>query len=958
MSLPDALHILLVEDEPGDALLVQHTLRAASGGHCNVTWAGSLAEARERLAEQPMDLILLDLSLPDSAGLATVTAARNAARDTPVVVLTGHDDPEFALKVLEAGAQDYLVKGGFDGDALMRAMRHARVRAQLEARLTQSQQRLELALAGADLGLWDWHLPSGEITINARTVEMLGYPLAEFDSTADHWQGLVHPDDLTARQDARTAHLQGEQPFYEAEYRLHHRTGSWIWVFDRGRVVERDPYGAPLRMVGTLLDITERRSAEQALKESETKFRSYVESAPIAVLVTDADGHYQEVNSAAVALLGYSREQLLALTFDDIVPDRGRLAARSYFQRVKEEGRADGEYQLQRSDGALFWAAIHAVRLSDGRLMAFKQDVSERRRADQELRIAATAFESQEGMLVTDLHGAILRVNRAFCELTGYQPHEVIGHTPAILNSGRQPPSFYTEMWRQLERDGYWQGEIWNRRKNGDIYPEWLTITAVTGPEGGVTHYVGAFSDITDRKEAEERIRSLAFYDPLTGLPNRRLLHDRLRQALASSSRNSRHGALMFLDLDHFKTLNDTRGHDVGDQLLVEVARRIASCLRERDTVARMGGDEFVVMLEDLHSEPAVAAAQAEGVAEKIQQALAEPYRFNLPADRQDEPLEEEYHCTSSVGLSLFMENSDNLDELLKRSDVAMYQAKAAGRNTVRFFDPRMQAALEARAATEAELRRAADRNELRLHYQVQVDANHRVVGAEALLRWAHPSRGLVQPNDLIPLAEETGLIIPIGLWVLRSACEQLRRWQGHPATRQLTLAVNVSPRQFRQADFVQQVRTLLEESGTDPSRLKLELTESLVLHDIDDTIGKMRQLRGIGVNFSMDDFGTGYSSLSYLRQLPLDQLKIDRSFVRDLNSDPNDAAIVQTIISMGHILGLTVVAEGVETAAQQQFLVRNGCQIFQGFLFGEPQPIERFEQTALRQGALPYTSH
>ncbi len=445
--------------------------------------------------------------------------------------------------------------------------------------------------------------------------------------------------------------------------------------------------------------------------------------------------------------------------------------------------------------------------------------------------------------------------------------------------------------------------------------------------------------DISERKRYEQQIHQLAFFDLLTELPNRRLLMDRLQQAFSASVRNHQHGAIMFLDLDHFKTLNDTKGHEVGDLLLKEVAVRLQSCVHDGDTVARLGGDEFVVVLESLGTDAARAADQAERVAERMRAALNQPYQIKGHI----------HHATPSIGIAMFTGLRDSIDDLLKYADIAMYQAKSAGRNTIRFYDPETQSAIEARADLETELRLALEHNHFQLYYQIQVDSRHRPLGAEVLLRWQHPQRGLISPAEFIFVLEETGMIVPVGLWVLQAACAQLRTWQGDALTRDLRLAVNVSAKQFRQADFVMRVQRILQESGAKPSHLKLELTESIVLEDIDDTIAKMRELKLLGLSFSMDDFGTGYSSLQYLKQLPLDQIKIDRSFVRDIASDPNDAAIVQAIIAMSDALALGVIAEGVETDAQRDFLNTHGCHNFQGFLFGKPVPVAKFER-ALRE--------
>jgi diguanylate cyclase (GGDEF)-like protein/PAS domain S-box-containing protein len=548
--------------------------------------------------------------------------------------------------------------------------------------------------------------------------------------------------------------------------------------------------------------------------------------------------------------------------------------------------------------------------------------------------LLAGVFESSySGVMLTDAEGLIVDINTAFTRITGYSLDEVRGKNPHMLSSGRMDIDFYQEMWRDIKIKEHWEGEIWNRRKNGEAYPEWLTINPVYDKSGVLINYVGIFSDISDRKEAEAKIHQLAFYDQLTDLPNRRLLMDRLQHAITGSTRTGMHGAVAFLDLDNFKMLNDTKGHDIGDLLLREVANRLNGCVRDGDTVARLGGDEFVIVLESLNVKPDDAAAQAELILEKIRTALNLPYRFK----------EYEHHTSPSIGIVLFKGHQENLDDLLKHADSAMYQAKSAGRNTVRFYDPAMQAALEARAELGNDLRIALEKQQFRKYYQIQVDNSRRRLGAEVLLRWEHPNRGLIPPLQFIPLAEETGLIVQIGLWVLKTSCEQLKSWQSDASTRDLTLAVNVSAKQFRQADFVSQIQRLLLESGAKPSLLKLELTESTVLENVEDTISKMRELKLLGVSFSMDDFGTGYSSLQYLKRLPLDQIKIDQSFVHDITTDHNDAAIVKAIIAMTDALGLNVIAEGVETEAQRQFLNLHGCHSFQGHIFGKPLPLEQF---------------
>jgi diguanylate cyclase (GGDEF)-like protein/PAS domain S-box-containing protein len=567
--------------------------------------------------------------------------------------------------------------------------------------------------------------------------------------------------------------------------------------------------------------------------------------------------------------------------------------------------------------------------------------MAEEKQAEKDMRIAATAFETQEGILITDAQSVILRVNQAFTKITGYSAEEIIGKNPIVLSSGRQNADFYSEMWQSINATGSWSGEIWNRRKNGEIYPEYLTVATVKDKDGNVTNYVASLADITKYKRAEEEIRRLAFFDPLTHLPNRRLLFDRLQQATTSAIRSGKEGALLFINLDNFKTLNDTHGHAMGDLLLHQVAKRLATCVREGDTVARIGGDEFVVMLEELSSTSVEAAAKAESIGMKIINTLNFPYNLETIS----------YRSTPSIGVTLFNGKNDSIDELFKKADIAMYQAKKAGRNTVCFFDPEMQATIAARVNFEAEMRKAiADREQFLLYYQGQVDSAGRVIGVEVLARWDHPVRGIVSPVEFIPLAEESGLILPLGHWILETACRQMAAWSAQPETAHLTVSVNVSAKQFLMPTFVDEVLTLIEYFGINPAKLKLEITESMLLNNVDDIIEKMSALKGRGVQFSMDDFGTGYSSLQYLKKLPLDQIKIDQSFVRDLAVDENDKAIVRTIIAMAKSMGLSTLAEGVETEEQRQFLLSEDCANYQGFLFSRPLPLEQFEQL-MRQG-------
>ncbi len=699
----------------------------------------------------------------------------------------------------------------------------------------------------------------------------------------------------------------------------------------------RDKSGQLQHYIGVTTDITERKHAEQALRRESEKNLALLRNASDGIHILDGGGYVIEASDSFCAMLGYTRDEVIGMPVSqwDANFDPATLA-RMIDHNLGVKTRSEFETRHRRKDGSIFDVEISSYPMMlQGKPALFNssRDITARKQAEAELRIAATAFETQDGILITDADNRILRVNQAFTDITGYPAVETIGRNPRMLSSGQHDAAFYHAMWSSINNTGSWKGEIWNRRKNGTVYPERLTITAVLDPAGRVTNYVASLADITIRKAAEDEIKSLAFFDSLTQLPNRRLLLDRLQQALASAMRSGKQGALLFIDLDNFKILNDTLGHDMGDLLLQQVAQRLVSCVREGDTVARLGGDEFVVMLEDLSAHALEAAEQTESIGNKILAALNRPYQLSA----------HQYHCTPSIGSTLFSDQQP-LEDLLKQADIAMYQAKKAGRNTLRFFDPQMQDAINARAALENELRKALEYRQFCLYYQLQIDSDNRPLGAEALIRWIHPERGLMPPSEFIPLAEETGLILPIGLWVLDTACAQIKLWELDARTQHLCLAVNVSAKQFRETDFVAQVKLMVARHAIDPTRLKLELTESILQEDVEDTIATMYALKRIGILFSLDDFGTGYSSLQYIKQLPLNQLKIDQSFVRDITTDPSDQAIVRTVIAMAYSLNLDVIAEGVETEAQRQLLLKKGCRQFQGYLFSRPVPIAQFQ--------------
>lgn len=551
-----------------------------------------------------------------------------------------------------------------------------------------------------------------------------------------------------------------------------------------------------------------------------------------------------------------------------------------------------------------------------------------------DLRYQKFVLDQHALVVTTDAAGAITYANEKFCVLSGYTAEELMGKNHRMFNSGTHPDKFFSNMYRTITAGHVWNGEICNRSRDGSLHWLMTTIVPFMDQSGHPFQYISARTDITDRKRVEEENRSLAFYDVLTGLPNRRLLQDRIGLALSASVRSRQYGAVLFLDMDRFKTLNDTLGHDYGDMLLVEVAHRIRACVREIDTVARMGGDEFVVLIEKVDEHLEEASQKVAQIAEKIRASLAEVYRLNS----------HEYRSSPSIGVCLYLGTDKSVDTLLKQADIAMYRVKESGKNAVIFFDLHMQHMVKMHAELEADMRYAVAGGQLRLYYQIQVDSEHRALGAEALVRWVHPVRGLVSPAQFIPVAEESALILDIGDWVLETACRQLAAWRGNELTRHLTIAVNVSAQQFKLVDFVSRIEVVLKAHGVSAGLLKLELTESVVLADVADVVVKMYALIALGVKLSLDDFGTGYSSLAYLKKLPIDQLKIDQNFIRDLTTDSNDAVMVQAIIGMAQSFGLGVIAEGVETEGHRSFLREHGCEAYQGYLFGKPVPIEEFE--------------
>ncbi|MDP2903086.1 MAG: EAL domain-containing protein [Methylovulum sp.] len=688
------------------------------------------------------------------------------------------------------------------------------------------------------------------------------------------------------------------------------------------------------------------RASNQAQLESEQRFRHAVNLSPAAIYTLKPTGNAQYpfkstyVSDAFLAITGFEPADWyadVALWINRVHPDDLHNMINP-MTLLRDDGPLDYQYRFQHKEGTYRW--IHdkliVLRTPEGgidEIFGAWMDITDYKKTEEELHLAAITFDTLQGIIITDPDEVILRVNKAFTSVTGYSSEEVIGKTPKILNSGRHDQAFFAEMWRQLIMEGKYTGEIWDRRKDGSIYPQWQCITAVKNSAGETTHYVAVFTDISEKKMFEDHIKKLAFYDPLTELPNRRLLLERIELAMVQAKRKNTYAAIIFLDLDRFKMLNDSLGHHVGDELLMQVAHRLKSAVREEDMATRLGGDEFVILVNTNAENIDEATNNTLNVAEKILHTLNQPYLLK----------NNEHHFGASMGITLFSGACrEEPTELIQQADTAMYQSKEKGRNTISFFDQSMQEAADKRLQLENSLRIAIDQQQFVLHYQPQVDLAGKLLSAEALIRWIHPEKGIISPLDFIPIAEETGLIIAIGTWVLQEACRQIKKW-GAQAFDIGHVAVNVSSRQFQQHDFVDQVKQAIHDAGILPSQLMIELTESILIENVHATVGKMQLLTEHGISISIDDFGTGYSSLAYLTKFPLSQLKVDQSFVRNINQNTNDEVIVETIIAMAKNLGLNVVAEGVETEQQLGFLVEKGCAIFQGFYFGRPSIAEEF---------------
>ncbi|MDP3424485.1 MAG: EAL domain-containing protein [Burkholderiaceae bacterium] len=766
--------------------------------------------------------------------------------------------------------------------------------------------------APASADHWSWRVDF----LGPNVAALTGFTADEWRSTPNLWHSRIHPDDLPEVM-ATQRRLQ-EEGHVGHEYRFLQANGSIRWLHD-DVVLVRDAYQQPCQLIGAWLDVTDRKLAELATLEAERRFRRLYDANPLPMWVVDASTQrFVSVNQAALRAYGHTEADFLDLTLTDLAPDHpSGVALPAARQQQRHRHR----------DGSPFWVELvsHPVEL-DGRAchLLLAQDISDRLQAQAHERLIAKVFDaSQEGIFITDARGHFESVNASFTRITGYDMDSLHGQTPALLKSGRHDESFYRHLWHALATDRRWEGEIWNARRSGEVYPAWLSISAIADEQQSVVQYLGIFTETSSRKDAEARIQRLVNYDNLTNLPNRALLNDRARVALAAAAQSQSPVAVMQLNVDHFKNINELFGHDAGDAVLVALAQRLQAELKHSDTVSRLGGDNFILLLPD------TSALEAGKIALRLVAALGQPLMVG----------EQPVRITASMGVAVFPDNGTQWTQLTQAAETAVNQAKREGRNGVSFFSSSVFEELQHTLAVGQDLQYAVERQQLVLHYQPQVHATTgQVVGVEALVRWQHPEWGLVPPVRFIGVAEKAGLIRGIGDWVLQQALADSAQWQatGLPA---VPVAVNLSMAQFRDAQLLDKVRQALAHAGVKPGMLELELTESIAMEDSEFTIATIGALKQLGVLLSIDDFGTGYSSLSYLKRFAVDKLKVDKSFVDGLGQHTDDEAIAIAVIQLARSLGLKTIAEGVETEAQAAFLRSHGCDEFQGYLFSRPLP-------------------
>ena len=787
---------------------------------------------------------------------------------------------------------------------------------------------------------------------------VLHYPAAAMIGSRDQWRPFSPQPRPVMADLVVSGDIDAVATFYEGKYRrstiipgsyeaedyFPNMGDGGTWLYFTAASLSNSG-GELIGAIETLQDITQRKRADEAFTQIEARMaalldeqRLIFDNAHVGIALIK-DRVFLNCNRRLAEIFGFGTpEEMIGKSTEITFPSREDWIAlgKAAYRDLAEQGYCNREIRNRRRDGSVFWCELSGRPLDSaaphsGSIWAYT-DISQRKRHEAELQLADTVFaNSLEAMLITDSEGTIIRVNPAFTAITGYAAAEVIGQNPRILKSGRHEPEFYREMWQAILGKGTWEGEVWDKRKNGEVFPKWLTISATRDANGEIKSFVSCFSDISLRKATEEKIQFLAHHDPLTGLPNRLLLRDRFSQMRDLHRRSGKRMAFIYLDLDHFKRINDSLGHPVGDALLIAVVGRLRTCLRDSDTLSRQGGDEFILLLGEVDGPEAVAR-----IAEKIQNGLLQPFEI--------EP--HSLSTSASLGIALSPDDGTDFDTLLQKADTAMYHAKESGRQAFSFFSTEMNARANRRLSLTNRLRRAIDRQELSLCYQPQVYADSRhIFGAEALLRWNQADGSSVSPLEFIPIAEESGLILPIGDWVLAEACRQARRWKD--GGNDWKIAVNVSGKQLLRTEVVEELRRHTRDAGISPQQIEIELTESTLMEDSESVCDVIAELKSIGTSIAIDDFGTGYSSLSYLKRFRVDKLKIDRSFIADMNRDSTGGALAQAVIGIARSLKLRAIAEGVETVGQLDLVQRYGCNEIQGNYFSQPLTAEKFEAFA-----------
>ena len=802
-----------------------------------------------------------------------------------------------------------------------------------DQRLKESELRWKFALESGGDGVWDWDLENDKIFLSERCMEILGF--TEQDKNVDyrHWKATIHPDDLANLFSDLQAHFDNHTERFYNEHRIKQADKQWCWIQTRGLVVARDAQQNPIRMIGTQTDIHERKLTQWL------QLQKIVNGSPEAMLLVMENGQIKLANLPAANVFLYPLEDLIGRSVEDLVPHAARnhhAKNRSHFVDENKARAMSSNKSLMalRSDGTQFPAQISLTPFdinNQRAVIVSILDMTELKRFEHEMSLMAMVYQAiGDAVMVANANNIIIAINDAFTRLTGYSEQEAIGQNTGLLKSGKHDPDFYQSLWHSLMVTGHWQGEIWNKRKNGEIYQEWLVINTIYGQQGEVERRVAMFSEITQQKQIEQTMWRQANFDPLTDLANRRMFQERLKQEIKKAHRDHCNLALMLLDLDRFKEVNDTLGHAMGDILLQETARRILSCVREVDTVARLGGDEFTIILGELNAD-----INADRVAQAILQKLSEPFQLG----------DELAYVSVSIGITIYPQDAINDEQLIKNADQAMYTAKQQGRNRYSYFTAEMEKLAIDRMRLTNDLRQAIINQEFRVFYQpiYALDASQRLIKAEALIRWQHPVRGMISPADFIPLAEETGLIIEIGNWLFREAVRQVGEWRERYQA-DFKISINQSPVQFiRNEENGNEWISYLHEQGLLGESIMIEITESLLL-DINNTVREhLFAYRDAGIEIAIDDFGTGYSSLSYLKKFDIDFLKIDQSFTRNLSNGSSDLVLCEAIIVMAHKLGLKVIAEGIETQEQLNLLTMAGCDFGQGYFFSKPVPAEAF---------------